>query len=191
MAPHKPLFPLFLKLAGRSVLVVGAGPVAASKLEALVASKAKVHVVAPEINPVIKSMAVRISQRCFQVSDLDEAWLVVAAAPTAVNHAVAEAAEERQIFVNAVDDPNNASAYLGGVTRRAGVTVAISTDGNAPALAGLIREGLDTLLPTTDLEKWIAEAKKMRRKWQKDQVPMANRRPQLLQALIKSYDLDN
>jgi uroporphyrin-III C-methyltransferase/precorrin-2 dehydrogenase/sirohydrochlorin ferrochelatase len=191
MAPHKPLFPLFLKLAGRSVLVVGAGPVAASKLEVLVASKAKVHVVAPEINPVIKSMAVRISQRCFQVSDLDEAWLVVAAAPTAVNHAVAEAAEERQIFVNAVDDPNNASAYLGGVTRRAGVTVAISTDGNAPALAGLIREGLDTLLPTTDLEKWIAEAKKMRRKWQKDQVPMANRRPQLLQALIKSYDLDN
>ena len=125
------------------------------------------------------------------MSDLDEAWLVVAAAPTAVNHAVAEAAEERQIFVNAVDDPNNASAYLGGVTRRAGVTVAISTDGNAPALAGLIREGLDTLLPTTDLEKWIAEAKKMRRKWQKDQVPMANRRPQLLQALIKSYDLDN
>ena len=191
MAPHKPLFPLFLKLAGRSVLVVGAGPVAASKLEALVASKAKVHVVAPEINPVIKSMAVRISQRCFQVSDLDEAWLVVAAAPNAVNHAVAEAAEERQIFVNAVDDPNNASAYLGGVTRRAGVTVAISTDGNAPALAGLIREGLDTLLPTTDLEKWIAEAKKMRRNWQKDQVPMANRRPQLLQALIKSYDLDN
>ena len=191
MAPHKPLFPLFLKLAGRSVLVVGAGPVAASKLEVLVASKAKVHVVAPEINPVIKSMAVRISQRCFQVSDLDEAWLVVAAAPNAVNHAVAEAAEERQIFVNAVDDPNNASAYLGGVTRRAGVTVAISTDGNAPALAGLIREGLDTLLPTTDLEKWIAEAKKMRRKWQKDQVPMANRRPQLLQALIKSYDLDN
>ena len=191
MATHKPLFPLFLKLAGRPVLVVGAGSVAASKLEALVTCEAEVHVVAPEINSVIKSMAVRISQRCFQASDLDEAWLVVAAATTAVNHAVAEAAEQRQIFVNAVDDPSNASAYLGGVTRRSGVTVAISTDGNAPALAGLIREGLDTLLPAADLEKWIVEAKEIRRKWQEDQVPMSDRRPQLLQALIKSYDREN
>ena len=191
MTTHKPLFPLFLTLAGRSVLVVGAGSVAASKLHALVASGAEVHVVAPEINPVIKSMAVRISQRCFQASDLDAAWFVVAAATSDVNHAVAAAAEQRHIFVNAVDDPSNASAYLGGVTRRPGVTVAISTDGNAPALAGLIREGLDTLLPASDLEKWIVEAKEMRRKWKENQVPMSDRRPQLLQALIKSYDLDN
>ena len=60
---------------------------------------------------------------------------------------MAAAADARQVFVNAVDDPANASAYLGGVVRRGGVTLAISTDGHAPALAGLLREGLDALLP--------------------------------------------
>ena len=51
------------------------------------------------------------------------------------------------MFVNAVDDPPNASAYLGGVVRRAGVTFAVSTNGDAPALAGLLREALEAVLP--------------------------------------------
>ena len=60
----------------------------------------------------------------------------MAAAPPEVNREVAAAAEERRLFVNAVDDPAHASLYLGGVVRRGGVTAAISTDGRAPALAG-------------------------------------------------------
>ena len=71
-------------------------------------------------------------------------------------------AKQRQVFVNAVDDPANASAYLGGVVRRAGVTFAISTDGRAPALAGLLREGLDAALPEEELEAWVAEAERLR-----------------------------
>ena len=64
-----------------------------------------------------------------------------------VNRQVAAAAEERRIFVNAVDDPANASAFLSGVIRREGVTIAISTSGDAPGLTALIRQGLDELLP--------------------------------------------
>ena len=64
-----------------------------------------------------------------------------------VNRQVLAAAERRQLFVNAVDDPAHATAYLGGVVRRDGVTIAISTDGRAPALAGLLREALDAWLP--------------------------------------------
>ena len=67
-----------------------------------------------------------------------------AAAPSDVNGQVLTAAEARRVFVNAVDDPPNATAYAGGVVRRSGVTVAISTDGRAPALAGLLREALDS-----------------------------------------------
>ena len=59
--------------------------------------------------------------------------------------------ERLRVFVNAVDDPANASVYLGGVVRRGGVTFGISTDGAAPALAGLLREALDAMLPA-DLE---------------------------------------
>ena len=91
------------------------------------------------------------------------------------------------IFVDAVDDPPNASVYLGGVVRRAGVTFAISTDGRAPALAGLLREALDSMLPTHDLEQWMAEAGQLRQHWRKDAVPMQNRRPELLESLIRLY----
>ena len=90
------------------------------------------------------------------------------------------------MFVNAVDDPSHASAYLGGVSRRAGVTIAISTNGAAPALAGLLREGLDAMLPE-DLDRWLASARRARRGWKARGVPMAQRRPQLLKALNALY----
>ena len=190
MTTHNRLFPIFLKLSGRSVLVVGAGPVAASKLAALVEAGGQIHVVAPTINPEIERMGVRLSRRKFRPSDLDHAWLVVAAATPDVNQQVVEAAERRHVFVNAVDDPGHASAYLGGVTRRAGVTFAVSTEGRAPALAGLLREGLDAVLPEADLEAWMAEAAEMRTQWRRDGVPMADRRPQLLRALMRRYDIE-
>lgn len=180
------LFPVFLKLAGRPVVVVGGGPVAASKLDALLKADADVTVVAPEVHPAIRATGVRVETRAFEPSDLDGAWLVVAAATPEVNGDVAREAERRRLFVNAVDDPAHASAYLGGVVRRAGVTVAISTSGEAPALAGVLREGIDAVLPA-DLERWTASARAMRLRWKTEGVPMAERRPQLIEALKELY----
>jgi uroporphyrin-III C-methyltransferase/precorrin-2 dehydrogenase/sirohydrochlorin ferrochelatase len=184
------LFPLFLKLHGRRVLVVGAGPVAASKLAGLLAAGASVTVVAPEVCASVRSAGVPIEQREFADADLDDVWYVVAAAPPAVNARVARAAERRRIFVNAVDDPSNATVYLGGVVRRAGVTIAVSTAGQAPALAGLLREGIDALLPA-DLDHWIETAHGARRDWKAGGVPMDARRPLLLQALNAIYAVEH
>jgi siroheme synthase-like protein len=181
------LFPLFLKLRGRRVLVVGAGPVAASKLAGLRAAGATVTVVAPDVCAAVRETGVPIEQRGFEESDLDDVWYVVAAATPDVNARIARAAEARRIFVNAVDDPPNASAYLGGVIRRDGVTIAISTSGDAPALAGLLREGLDALLPA-DLDRWTATSREVRAEWKAHAVPMAERRPLLLQALNELYE---
>src|SRR5438477_4048981 len=133
------LLPLFLTLTGRRVLLVGGGPVAAAKLDQLLASGADVHVVAPDVDARIERAAsaipgLAIDRRGFTSSDLDDAWLVVAAATPEVNREVRLAADARRTFVNAVDDPPNASAFLGGVVRRQGVTIAISTSGDAPAL---------------------------------------------------------
>lgn len=180
------LFPAFLRLTGRPVLVVGGGPVAASKLAALKAAGADVAVVAPEVCPAVASAGVRVEQRPFHESDLNGVWFVVAAATRDVNARVARAAEERCVFVNAVDDPPNASAYLGGIVRRNGVTVAISTDGEAPALAGLLREGLDAMLPA-DLDRWMDTARSIRRTWKANGTPMQERRPRLLDALVDIY----
>jgi uroporphyrin-III C-methyltransferase / precorrin-2 dehydrogenase / sirohydrochlorin ferrochelatase len=180
------LFPLFLKLQGRRVLVVGGGPVAASKINALLAAGADVTVVAPEMRPEIERASVTRWRRQFTPDDLVGIWLVVAAATPSVNREVATAADSRGVFVNAVDDPPNASAYLGGVVRRGGVTLAISTEGHAPALAGLLREALDAVLPP-DLDRWMAEARAIRPRWLARGVPMAERRPQLLRALNALY----
>ncbi|HET6956849.1 MAG TPA: uroporphyrinogen-III C-methyltransferase, partial [Vicinamibacterales bacterium] len=127
-------------------------------------------------------------RRPFAAADLDGAWLVVAAATPEVNRQVAAAAEERRIFVNAVDDPANASAFLSGVIRREGVTIAISTSGDAPGLTALIRQGLDELLPRRDLAKWIREARHQRKQWKADGIPMDARRPLLLEALNRLYE---
>jgi uroporphyrin-III C-methyltransferase/precorrin-2 dehydrogenase/sirohydrochlorin ferrochelatase len=186
VTPDATLYPVFLKLSGRRVLVVGGGPVAASKLRALLDAGARVTVVAPEIVPEIAAAGVAIKRRPFEPSDLDGVWFVVAAANAPVNRVVAEAAEPRQVFVNAVDDVASASAYLGGVVRRAGVTFAISTDGRAPALAGLLREGLEAVLPD-DLDTWRETADAARVEWIREGVPMARRRPRLLDALNALY----
>ena len=128
----------------------------------------------------------RLAARPFVPADLDGVWLVVAAATPEVNRAVADAAESRQVFVNAVDDPANASAFLSGVVRRDGVTIAISTSGDAPALTSLLREGLDALLPR-DLASWVWRARAERVAWRRDDVPMEQRKPQLLRALNSIY----
>ena len=180
------MFPAFLKLAGRAVVVVGGGRVAAAKLEALLDAGARVTVVAPEVRPELVQAGVAVTRREFVPQDLDGAWFVVAAAPAVVNRLVAAAAEERRIFVNAVDDPAAGSAYTGGVFRRSGATIAISTEGRAPALAGLLREGLEYVIPE-ELEKWITEARILRERQRASGVPIPMRRPQLLEALNQLY----
>jgi siroheme synthase-like protein len=221
-------FPVFLRLTGRRVLVVGGGPVATSKLQGLLDAGAHITIVAPDVTAEIEAtvaaaassatrspaalssaatsepaaesdvaaapapatsaaaVTVTLHRRPFTPADLEGAWLVVAAATPEVNRAVAQAAEARAVFVNAVDDPPNATAYLGGVVRRDGVTVAISTDGRAPALAGLLREALDALLPR-DLDRWMDASRAIRQEWIADRVPMEERRPLLLRRLNELY----
>ena len=182
------MLPAFLSLASRRVVVVGGGPVAASKLDALLTAGADVTVIAPEVRPEIEQRGVTVVRRSFEPSDLDGAWWVVAAAPPEVNRQVLAAAEVRRVFVNAVDDPQNATAYLGGVVRKHGVTVAISTNGRAPALAGLLREALDAWLPA-ELDEWLVAADEARRRWKAEGVPMEARRPQLLETLNTLYEV--
>lgn len=181
-----PLLPVFLKLRGRAVLLVGGGRVAASKLDALLRAGARVEVVSPAVRPEIAARAARVRRRRFEPPDLERAWYVVAAATPEVNREVAAAAEQRRVFVNAVDDQAHASAYLGAVLRRGGVTVSISTAGAAPALAGLLREGLEALLPR-DLREWTALAGRLRRRWRATRTDQAWRRPLLLDALNRTY----
>lgn len=199
MQPEAPqLYPAFLKLAGLPVVVVGGGSVAAGKLLGLIEAGARVTVIAPSISDAIRAhgvagtitvptaVPITVIERGFTAGDLDGARWVVAAATPEVNRAVAAAAAERGLFVNAVDDVASASAYLGAVIRRGPAVLAISTGGLAPALAGLVREALEALLPD-DLERWIDIAVAARADWKRDGTPIALRRPLLLRALDRAY----
>jgi uroporphyrin-III C-methyltransferase/precorrin-2 dehydrogenase/sirohydrochlorin ferrochelatase len=180
------LHPAFLKLTGRRVVLVGGGPVAVAKHAALREAGADLVVVAPVVDPALRQPGTTVLERAFVPADLDGAWFVVAAATPEVNRAVAAAAEERRVFVNAVDDPAVATAYAAGVVRRGDVTLAVSTGGDAPALAGLLREALEAVLPQ-DLGAWAETARSLRAGWRRDQVPMSERRPLLLDALVRLY----
>jgi uroporphyrin-III C-methyltransferase / precorrin-2 dehydrogenase / sirohydrochlorin ferrochelatase len=184
----EPLYPVFLRLAGLPVVIVGGGAVAAGKLDGLVDAGARVTVIAPAICAAIRARgpAIALVERGFVASDLDGARWVVAAATPEVNREVAAAAAARGLLVNAVDDVASASAYLGAVVRRGPVVLAISTGGLAPALAGLVREALAALLPD-DIERWVEVARAARADWRRDRTPMAERRPLLLRALDRVY----
>ena len=181
---NPPSYPAFLRLQGRSALIVGAGPVAAQKLPGLLAAGARVTVVAPDLHPAFGQPLVERLERPFTESDLDGRWLVVAAATPEVNAAVSRAAEQRQVFVNAVDDLAAASVHLGGVVERGGVTFAISTGARAPALAGLLREAVEALLPD-EVGDWVTLAEELKQRWRAAKVPIHERRPLLLAALLE------
>ena len=140
-------YPANLIVAGRRCVVVGAGRIAARKIDALVAAGADVHVVAPVLDDRVRAwrdeQRITVDERSFEPSDLDDAWLATAATDdTAVNHAVFEAGSDRRVWVNSADDPDNCSFTLMSVIRRGDLVVTVGTGGRSPALAAWMKERL-------------------------------------------------
>lgn len=176
------VYPLFLLLRGRLVVVVGAGAVAERKVSALLEAGASVRVVATRAAGGVAWLAdrgeIELRLRPFCEEDLDGAWLVIAATddPT-VQRWVGEACDARRLFCMAVDDLENATAYAGSVISRPPFLVAISSSAQAPALTRLLREILESSLPA---EAWIARARELRRSWKERGVPMDQRFTELV-----------
>jgi siroheme synthase-like protein len=139
--------PVNLLVRGRRVVVVGAGRIAARKIEPLLDLGAEVVVVAPTIGEEVRSWAdegrCEVRVRPFAAADLDGARLAFAATddPSA-NAAVYAAAEHRGIWANSADDPDNCSFTLMSVVRRSDLVLAIGTGGRSPALATYLRRKL-------------------------------------------------
>ncbi len=162
-----PLFPIFLKLAERPCLIVGAGNVAGEKISSLLHAQAKLTVVAPEALPSVAAQAQAghfpWEQRCFAPSDLDGMFLVVAATSSPeVNHQIFSLASERGILCNSVDDPPNCDFYFPSIVERGDLQIAISTAGESPALAQRLRKEIDAQL-APDLGSWLKQLGELRR----------------------------
>jgi precorrin-2 dehydrogenase/sirohydrochlorin ferrochelatase len=154
--PQPPGVPLLVRLAGRRVLCVGAGPVAAAKALPLLDAGADLLVVAPEAGAEVVQAAaagrLRWQARRYRSDDLDGVMLALAAtADAAVNEQVVADADARSILCVRVDAAGEAaggdagvgaSAAFMGLVRRGHLTLAVSTDGRAPALARRLRSAL-------------------------------------------------
>ena len=144
-----PLFPLFLDLSGRRVLVVGGGTVAARKIQPLLDAGARVRVgalaLAAEVAQLLADGRIEFLSGQFDDAWLDEAWLVVAATDDDhVNRQVAAAATQRRLWVNVVDDARLSAFHVPARIERGPLQIAISSGGGAPMLARHLRERLET-----------------------------------------------
>ncbi len=133
-----------LSLRGRTAVVIGGGRIAARKAHDLREAGAEVTVVAPEICPEIGQMGSKLLRRPYLTSDLDGAFLAVAATDDEqLNARVSREARQKGVLVNVVDRPALCTFILPAVVRRGDLTIAVSTEGQCPALSSVLREELE------------------------------------------------
>lgn len=157
---------MFLKLAKRRCLVVGAGKTAEEKIPTLLRCEATVIVVAPAATPAVRAWAasdkITWEQRRFEVGDLDGVFLTVVATPLrTLNKMVSEEAHRRQILCNVVRDRLLCDFYYPAVVRRGPLQIAISTAGHSGALAQRLRKQMEAQFgPEWDSWlRWLGEAR--------------------------------
>lgn len=161
------LLPIFLSLDARNGLVVGGGAVALDKIGSLLRTGLRLSVVAPQARPEIRELAgegkLTWIERPFEPSDLDNKVVVIAATDkAAVNAAVYRAARERGLLCNSVDDIPHCDFFFGAVVRRGQLQIAISTAGESPSFAQLVRREIDEQL-AHDLGPWLENIGQLRR----------------------------
>jgi len=176
-------FPIALKLTGRECLVVGSGDEASERARALAAAGARVSCVSPapsaELTALAGAGAILLAERPFREQDLDGKWLAVLTDRDAELAArIAAAAEPRQIFFCATDQPEHNSFAHVALARAGLVTLAISTEGEAPALGRKLREELEQLLDRAGMAAFAEELAELRRR-----TPSADRRDVLGRAV--------
>ena len=178
--------PIFLQLEGRTGLIVGAGAVALEKIGTLLKTGIRLRVVAPEAREEIRALAtqgkLKWIPRAFTPTDLDGIFIAIAATSTPeVNTAVYEAAVERGILCNSVDDIPHCDFFFGSIVQRGPLQVAISTSGESPAFAQRLRREIDAQLPQA-IGSWLTELGAQRREILAT-LPAGESRKALLHAL--------
>jgi precorrin-2 dehydrogenase/sirohydrochlorin ferrochelatase len=139
---------MFMKLAGKQCLVVGAGRVGEPKVGGLLDTGARIHVVAIAAGSRVREWAdagkIELELRAFTAADLEGKFLaVVATASNSLNQLIYREAQQRGVLCNVVDVPEYCDFFYPAVVRRGDLQIAISTAGKSPSLAQKIRQQLE------------------------------------------------
>src|SRR4051812_7308861 len=186
-------YPIFLELQNRSVLVVGGGPIAERKVDALLEAGARVTMVSPDATPRLMGLAdsgrIIIHQRLFVPSDIESASLVISATDDIVTQKeVAVLANAKGILVNTVDKPELCDFIVPSILRRGEITIAISTSGKSPALAAELRRRLDVVV--TDSMARAAHVLGAVRNEVHERFPDSEKRKWIFEMIIHSGIID-
>ncbi|HEY7887614.1 MAG TPA: siroheme synthase CysG [Steroidobacteraceae bacterium] len=146
--------PVFLQLRSAHALIVGGGRIAARKADLLLRAGARVTVVAPRLHEELSSRTAAGElthlAETFVPAHLDGAVIAIAATGLRdVNEAVAQAARERHVPVNVVDDASLSTFIFPAIIDRSPVLVAVGSAGQAPVLARWVREQIEAILPAS------------------------------------------
>ena len=135
-----------LMAEGREALVVGGGEIAARKVEDLLAAKARVTVVAPQVCEKIEALAdcIQVRRRPYEADDIGVAFVVIAATnDETLNARVSRDCAARNVLVNVVDRPALCTFTVPATVHRGDLAIAIATNGRCPAFASILREELE------------------------------------------------
>jgi siroheme synthase-like protein len=155
MEPEKPtLYPAFLDLRGKRILLVGGGEVAFRKAETLEKAGCRMTVVSREFDPAFRDWLaanhIPRHERPYRRGEAAEYEIVFSATDDPeTNQAVAQDAAAAARPVNVADEPELCSFFVPAVVRRGPLQIAVSTGGQCPALARRIREDLEKLFPAS------------------------------------------
>jgi len=140
-------FPLSFKVRGQRIVIIGGGEEALNKARLVTKTSAQVVIIARHFEADFSGFAVERIEREFAASDLDGAALVFVADEGADAELAKVEARLRNIPLNVVDVPDQCDFYTPSIVDRAPLTVAISTEGDAPVLARLVRARIEAMLP--------------------------------------------
>jgi len=189
------LYPIFLDLTEKAVLVVGGGEVAARKVASLLEREIRTTVVAPQVCLELEIQAkgnknLLIKRRVYCLADLDEHCLVISAtSDSELNRTVATDAAKAGIFCNVVDQPELCTFQVPAVVRRGLLQVAVSTSGASPTLAAKIRQRLQEQF-SEDYVPLLDGLLELRRCFQEKYPDQPDRRQKLLEDFLDSEAVD-
>jgi uroporphyrin-III C-methyltransferase/precorrin-2 dehydrogenase/sirohydrochlorin ferrochelatase len=144
--------PIFIDAEHIDCLIVGAGEVAARKLELVLKTQAKITVVAPWVSDTVAKLAMThkftVHQRAFITQDLEGKTLVfVATDQQQINQQIHDVAHAKGILVNVVDNTPLCKFITPSIVDRSPIIIAMSSGGVAPVLLRYIRQKLESVLP--------------------------------------------
>ena len=186
-------YPIFLELAGRRVVVIGAGAVAARKAQMLLAAGARLVVIADEIDAALTALCkgtnAELIKSKYSKNYLVGAVLVIAATnDNQLNKRIYKDCQELEILCNVADNPDLCDFFVPAVVKHGDLQIAIGTEGHCPAYAGHIRKKIEKIF-TEKHGEFLAELEKLRKCVIED-VPDKGRRKALLGKLVddKSFE---